>query len=67
MTSLGDESQVFTSPIKDNRVVLRLFAVQWRESRFVATASVLGADGKLTVESALGLARRQQARLRKVS
>jgi hypothetical protein len=63
---LGDESQVFTSPIKEKGVVFRLFAVQWRESRFVATASVLGADGKVTVESALGLARRQQIRLRKV-
>jgi hypothetical protein len=63
---LGDESQVFTDSIKDKGVVFRFFEVEWRENRFVATVSVLGADGKLTLESALGLARRQQIRVRKV-
>ena len=61
---LGDESQVFTRREKADRVY-RIFLVEWRESRFVATATVIGVEGKLTVKSALTLASRQQARLRK--
>jgi hypothetical protein len=61
--ALGDEVFVatLTQPGASSRV--RFYLVAWREGDVAASLSVNGFDGKLTLEQALELARKQQRRI----
>jgi hypothetical protein len=60
---LGDEAFVATLTQTGASSRVRFYRVAWREGDVAASVSVNGFDGKLTLEQALELARKQQRRI----
>lgn len=67
--SLGDEARLYTYTEKrgGGGFTIRVFAAYWRTGRFTARVITGGIEGGIAAESAVDLAKRQQARLRRVA
>jgi hypothetical protein len=64
---LGDESRLYTYADKRDGVRVRVFVAYWRSGRFTARVITGGVEGGIDAESAVDLAKRQQARIQRVA
>ncbi len=66
-TGLGEQARLYTYVEKSGGFTIRVFLVAWRTDRFIASVLTGGVDGGIESESAVDLAKGQQARLRRAT
>ncbi|MBA2360857.1 MAG: hypothetical protein H0V79_08010 [Actinobacteria bacterium] len=65
--SLGDEARALTLQQGAGGGGVRYYLIAWREDNVTASVFVNGFEGKMTLEDALALARKQQQRIAKAA
>jgi hypothetical protein len=61
--TIGDEARALTLQQGATGGSVRFYLIAWREDKLTASVFVNGFEGKMTLEHALGLARKQQQRI----
>lgn len=65
-TRLGDQARLYTYTEKTGGFTVRIFYAYWRTGRFIASVLTGGIEGGIDSESAVDLAKRQQALIRRM-
>ncbi len=62
--ALGNEARLYTGTRRSNGFTIRVFAVYWRTGKLLGAIVAAGVEGGIDAETAVDLAKKQQARMR---